>query len=91
MKPATELIHAGGNDRGSAAPLTTPIYETTTFVFDNAQEVVAYNEGRSAKYLYSPTPNRYRLLHRQSSPGCQTPAGLHSSPLADRDQSALVA
>jgi cystathionine beta-lyase/cystathionine gamma-synthase len=51
--PATELIHAGEIDRGDAVPLTTPIYETTTFVFDNAQEVVAYNEGRSQKYLYS--------------------------------------
>jgi cystathionine beta-lyase/cystathionine gamma-synthase len=51
--PATELIHAGEVDRGMAAPLTTPIYETTTFVFDNAQEVVAYNEGRSSKFLYS--------------------------------------
>jgi cystathionine beta-lyase/cystathionine gamma-synthase len=51
--PATELIHAGELDRGMAAPLTTPIYETTTFVFDSAEEVVAYNEGRSAKYLYS--------------------------------------
>src|SRR5438067_9255149 len=50
---ATELIHAGEIDRGTAVPLTTPIYETTTFVFDNAQEVVAYNEGRSSKYLYS--------------------------------------
>jgi cystathionine beta-lyase/cystathionine gamma-synthase len=51
--PATELIHAGQVDRIAAVPLTTPIYETTTFVFENAQEVVAYNEGRSAKYLYS--------------------------------------
>src|SRR3954463_9494556 len=51
--PATELIHAGETDRGIAVPLTTPIYETTTFVFDNAAEVVAYNEGRSNKYLYS--------------------------------------
>ncbi len=50
---ATELIHAGETDTGVAAPLTTPIYETTTFVFDNAQEVVAYNEGRSNKHLYS--------------------------------------
>jgi len=50
---ATELIHAGEADRGVAAPLTTPIYETTTFVFENAQEVVDYNEGRSSKYLYS--------------------------------------
>jgi cystathionine beta-lyase/cystathionine gamma-synthase len=51
--PSTELIHAGEADRGVAVPLTTPIYETTTFVFDTAQEVVDYNEGRSPKYLYS--------------------------------------
>lgn len=50
---ATDLIHAGDEHVGLPAPLTTPIYETTTFVFDNAQEVVAYNEGRSEKYLYS--------------------------------------
>ena len=53
MKFATKLIHAGERDAGIPAPLTTPIYETTTFVFENAQEVVAYNEGRSAKHLYS--------------------------------------
>jgi cystathionine beta-lyase/cystathionine gamma-synthase len=50
---ATELIHAGESDRGDLAPLTTPIYETTTFVFDSAAEVLDYNEGRSGKYLYS--------------------------------------
>ena len=50
---ATELIHTGERDHVAAAPLTTPIYETTTFVFENAQEVVAYNEGKSAKFLYS--------------------------------------
>jgi cystathionine beta-lyase/cystathionine gamma-synthase len=50
---ATELIHAGEAGQGVAVPLTTPIYETTTFVFENAEEVVAYNEGRSAKFLYS--------------------------------------
>ena len=51
--PATELIHTGEVDRTAVAPLTTPIYETTTFVFDTAEEVVAYNEGRSSKHLYS--------------------------------------
>jgi cystathionine beta-lyase/cystathionine gamma-synthase len=51
--PATKLIHAGETDRGDPIPLTTPIYETTTFVFKNAQEVLAYNEGRSDRYLYS--------------------------------------
>jgi len=51
--PATELIHAGETDREVAASLTTPIYETTTFVFDSAEDVLAYNEGRSTKHLYS--------------------------------------
>ena len=38
--PATELIHARRNRPSAiAVPLTTPIYETTTFVFENAQEV----------------------------------------------------
>jgi cystathionine beta-lyase/cystathionine gamma-synthase len=51
--PATELIHAGEADRGIPVPLTTPIYETTTFIFESAREVEAYNNGRSSKYLYS--------------------------------------
>ena len=50
---STELIHAGEDDRAMPAPLTTPIYETTTFVFESAQEVLDYNEGRSTKFLYS--------------------------------------
>jgi cystathionine beta-lyase/cystathionine gamma-synthase len=52
MKPATELIRGEGVNR-AAEPLTTPIYETTTFVFDNAEEVRAYNEGKSSKFLYT--------------------------------------
>jgi cystathionine beta-lyase/cystathionine gamma-synthase len=50
---ATDLIHAGESGLGVAVPLTTPVYATTTFVFENAAEVVAYNEGHSNKYLYS--------------------------------------
>jgi cystathionine beta-lyase/cystathionine gamma-synthase len=53
MKPATQLIYVPDGSTGDAAPLTTPICETTTFVFESAQEVVEYNEGRSSKYLYS--------------------------------------
>jgi cystathionine beta-lyase/cystathionine gamma-synthase len=52
MKSSTELIRPGDVSR-DVRPLTTPIYETTTFVFENAAEVQAYNEGKSAKYLYS--------------------------------------
>jgi cystathionine beta-lyase/cystathionine gamma-synthase len=50
--PATNLIHAG-EDVADRHPLVTPIYETTTFVFDRAQDVLDFNEGRSSRYLYS--------------------------------------
>lgn len=53
MKPSTELIRRPEGAHEDPAPLTTPIYETTTFVFESAAQVQAYNEGRSRKYLYS--------------------------------------
>src|SRR5688572_3445425 len=53
MKPATELVHDPTGIIDAAVPLTTPIYETTTFVFESADEVKAFNEGRSRKFLYS--------------------------------------
>jgi cystathionine beta-lyase/cystathionine gamma-synthase len=53
MKIATELVHRAKGESRRAEPLTTPIYETTTFVFDSAGEVREYNEGRSHKYLYT--------------------------------------
>jgi cystathionine gamma-synthase/methionine-gamma-lyase len=40
-------------DPRDVQPLVAPVYQTTTFVFDSAQDVVDYNEGRSRKYLYS--------------------------------------
>ncbi|MQA31179.1 MAG: aminotransferase class I/II-fold pyridoxal phosphate-dependent enzyme [Luteitalea sp.] len=52
-RAATELIHAAEMDLSEVVPLTPPIYETSTFVFENAKQVVAFNAGRSAKYLYS--------------------------------------
>ena len=52
MKPATELLQGQGVNY-DAVPLTTPVYETTTFLFENAAEVRAYNEGKSPKFLYS--------------------------------------
>jgi cystathionine beta-lyase/cystathionine gamma-synthase len=53
MRPATAIVHGSQGIDRNASPLTTPIYETTTFIFENAEEVRAYNEGRSAKFLYS--------------------------------------
>lgn len=53
MKPSTLAIHTAEGVSRDAAPLTTPIYETTTYLFESAQEVVDYNEGRSSKFLYT--------------------------------------
>jgi cystathionine beta-lyase/cystathionine gamma-synthase len=52
MKTATKLVHR--EPMGDpAAPLTIPIYETTTYVFDSAEQVRQYNEGKLHKFLYS--------------------------------------
>ncbi|MGH9411272.1 MAG: trans-sulfuration enzyme family protein [Vicinamibacterales bacterium] len=53
MRPATQIVEGSHGADRDAAPLATPIYETTTFVFDSAEQVRAYNEGRSGRYLYS--------------------------------------
>ena len=54
MKQATKLIHAGeGVDTGATPSLTTPIYETSTFVFDSVADVDKYQEGKLNGYLYS--------------------------------------
>lgn len=53
MRPATEIIHGSTGAPREANPLATPIYETTTFVFDDAEEVKAFNAGTSRKFLYS--------------------------------------
>jgi len=50
---STTLIHAGEGKDEHPAPLTTPIYETTTFIFPDSAELRRYNEGRSQSYLYS--------------------------------------
>jgi cystathionine beta-lyase/cystathionine gamma-synthase len=49
----TDLVSGANEALRHADSLTTPIYETTTFLFDSAEEVRQYNEGRSQKFLYS--------------------------------------
>jgi cystathionine beta-lyase/cystathionine gamma-synthase len=53
MKISTNAIRSSRPRAADVGALTTPIYETTTFVFDSAQQVRDYNEGRSDKFLYS--------------------------------------
>ena len=53
MHRDTLVIRTGEGARPGAAPLTTPVYATTTFLFDSASDVEAYQRGGSRKYLYS--------------------------------------
>lgn len=51
--PETDLQHVGEGAREGARPLTTPIYETSTFLFDSAADLEAYLRAPAGKYLYS--------------------------------------
>jgi cystathionine beta-lyase/cystathionine gamma-synthase len=51
--PSTRVIHAGESATHHAAAVTTPIYETTTFLFASAEEVRQCQEGKSQKFIYS--------------------------------------
>jgi cystathionine beta-lyase/cystathionine gamma-synthase len=53
VRPDTDVIHRGDGARPEATPLTTPIYATSTFLFANAAELEAYQQGKGGKYIYS--------------------------------------
>ncbi len=50
---STRLIHTAEGAAPRARPLTTPIYETTTFLFDSAADVEAHLLDADGTYLYS--------------------------------------
>jgi cystathionine beta-lyase/cystathionine gamma-synthase len=52
-KLPTRLVQRSSESVAEVESLTLPIYETTTYVFDSAEQVSAYNEGKTNKYLYS--------------------------------------
>jgi cystathionine beta-lyase/cystathionine gamma-synthase len=51
--PSTRILHPPRPDTSRIHPLTLPIYETSTYIFESAAEVEAYQEGRTDKFLYS--------------------------------------
>jgi cystathionine beta-lyase/cystathionine gamma-synthase len=54
MGTHTDLIHRGERPAASGSTaLTTPIYETATFVFNSARDVERYQDGSLPAYLYS--------------------------------------
>lgn len=52
-KPETDVIHRGEGANPDARPLTTPIYQTSTFLFEDAAQLERYQTGERAGYLYS--------------------------------------
>jgi cystathionine beta-lyase/cystathionine gamma-synthase len=52
-KPATDAIHLGEGADPDATPLTLPIYETTTYVFEKAADLLAYQQGKNDQFIYS--------------------------------------
>ncbi len=50
---ATRCIHAGEDRHGQAAPLTTPIAQTSVFVVPKVEDLRRYAKGDSGLYLYS--------------------------------------
>lgn len=50
---ATRLIHTAEGAAPGARPLTTPVYATSTFVFDSTADLQAHLDDPSEGYLYS--------------------------------------
>ena len=53
LHPNTLALHTGEGALDSAKPLNRPIYASSTFVFDRAADVEAYQQGDKNRYLYS--------------------------------------
>ena len=51
MSRDTDIVQSGHSVPGEAVPLTTPIFETTTYVFDSAADVVAYKDAIDKSFL----------------------------------------
>ena len=49
----TKAVHAGNVQDKQYGALTTPIYQTTTFVFDNCAQGAARFEGNESGYIYT--------------------------------------
>ncbi|MCH7599263.1 MAG: aminotransferase class I/II-fold pyridoxal phosphate-dependent enzyme [Myxococcales bacterium] len=65
---ATSAVHAGELRQQEANAITTPIYQTSTFWFENSQEVIDYQEGKSHREEYGRYGNpTWRAVERKLS------------------------
>lgn len=78
LRDATRCVHAGEERHGQAAPLTTPIVQTSVFILPGVEELQRYAEGRSDAYLYTrygnPTTRaaELKIAALEAGPGADT-------------------
>jgi len=64
----TSSVHGGEWRQQEANAITTPIYQTSTFWFENSEEVIAYQEGRLEREEYGRYGNpTWRSVERKLS------------------------
>jgi len=65
---ATSSVHGGELRQQEANAITTPIYQTSTFWFQNSQEVMDYQEGKTKREEYGRYGNpTWRAVERKLS------------------------
>ena len=65
---ATASVHGGELRQQEANAITTPIYQTSTFWFQNSREVIDYQEGKTKREEYGRYGNpTWRAVERKLS------------------------
>jgi cystathionine gamma-synthase len=63
---STRAVHAGERDRPASSAVTTPIFQTSTYWFEDSEEVRAYQEGRKPRDEYGRYGNpTWRAVERK--------------------------
>jgi len=64
--PSTQSVHGGERQHRDSHAVTTPIYQTSTFWFEDSQAVIDYNEGRNPRDEYGRYGNpTWRAVERK--------------------------
>ena len=63
---STRSVHAGERDHQASDAITTPIYQTSTFWFENSEKLRAFQEGRDPRDEYGRYGNpTWRAVERK--------------------------
>ena len=75
---STNQIHAARPEPDGVAPLATPIYQTSTYIFANTQQGAARFAGEEEGYIYTRLHNPNAL--KAAKPACSPPPAWARSP-----------